>query len=884
MAATLYERKDYDSKLEMENIIARIAARARHSPLSAMGIALGPEITNATRAAEDATFLRRIRVAAVRAESLEVEHALSVVSRGLMAEVASPVVGDEEEAIQRTFGGFPWWDCRATFPGTTPMERLAWLEARKYKSIQRPHPLRVPLWWTSCLARTLVFATVEEFFKVVLASFYMGTGFRFVNFRTLEQPVGELRWNPDHPAPMETIVKDRLAVEKYYAVQHHWWTKYVEVSDFESFTELEKLDTTRYEAMDTWRNAFTPLATALPSTDNGWIAHRRKILQCEMDLHRDRKAISFVAAACTFAMVETAIWAWKRKPTWRRLALRLATSLLVHVPLCAFPQWRRTVVHTAINGGIMWLSSDLTCSVVDAVCVAETNHKRVRTQPGYTEQRNATKDAKDEPCTPMFGARMLWGVVDYYADVYRNCVHNEVISLEGRVGKLLPQHSADITGPWVRLYREVRWAFEEIEPVVVPMKFPTWVKTFAPHKRDKFVRMKQEGYELKRQLVCKSFIKQELVLRRSNAFDQHKDPRMIQGCPEEVTLQTGPYVRKLAKHFRSAFKPSKYSMVDDQRKGKHIYYTCGRNANEVGDFFSAAVETIQSQCGPGEYVVVMEDDQSRFDEHMTQETFSFLDRVYRRTMPARIAATLRRGMSKGKTSLGTKYTVPYTMQSGMPDTSCGDSLINAAMKLALHGAGRKWFAIICGDDSVVITTNRELALLGGEDGIKQFYTNLGFEVEVAIRKEYEDTEFCSSRFFPTGDSYVLMPKAGKILGRLGWNRTNHKPGNHLAWGRGVLNTVKNLALVDPVMGWLAEGLSNQLGPGKVILPEHNEYKHTPSEQSVQATQAQTLRYYSRHYELSETELLELKAVLLSVKLGVPISSPIAQRLCEVDSQ
>jgi len=521
--------------------------------------------------------------------------------------------------------------------------------------------------------------------------------------------------------------------------------------------------------------------------------------------------------------------------------------------------------------------------VVNDLCTEHCKMKVVNVQPGFVV--TAKPEAR---CIPRFGARCMWGIAGLYADVMRTCHHNEVTSLRARVGKKLPQHedgaAAIVEAEWVKLDGVVHKTITGlIRKVRYPLTFEEWVKTFPPAKRAMYSKLVDENAVPPKNPVASSFVKKELVLREEEHCEQVKDPRMIQGCPPELSLFTGPYIRRAAKALKSGLKPKKW-LPSSVRCGKQIVYTCGMTAEGVGAAFSKALVLIESMCDAGERVIVIEDDQSRFDLHITGPAFSYLDGLNRDLLPKHVARLLRRtASSKGRTALGCKYKIPYTMQSGWPDTSYADSICNASMKMYIHGIGRKWISIICGDDSVTVTTDSELQLLGGESGIVKSYAKLGMEVDVVIRDDPHLAEFCSARFYNVGSQFVLMPKPGKLMARFGWDMQNRKPSNRLAWARGVVQTMSYYGRVDPLLAALSSSLNRQLGRGEVISNDVSEYSHRV-EGRRSAPRPEYLYYYAIHYGLSAGDVD--RAVLLlendAIKLGELCDHPLLKAIAARD--
>ena len=510
---------------------------------------------------------------------------------------------------------------------------------------------------------------------------------------------------------------------------------------------------------------------------------------------------------------------------------------------------------------------------VNDYCCADAGLKPVAVQSAF-------KVRWGEPgCVPRFAARRIWGIKAMTPCVFRSCDHNAKLSLCGRVGKLLPVHEkgeAQAAGAWRRLTRETLPVFNRlVSPVIKPCDRKAWLATFPPARRAAL----QEDWESvpdEKDKTAKSFIKREIALKyggiEGDGLQVYQgkvsDPRWIQGCPLHMTNRCGPWVRKFAKHLRQGFTPKligdDFYSLEDIASGKQLVYTCGLNAQHVGDAFSRGLNTIQQMCGPGDRVVILEDDQSRFDLHLRKPAFAFLDQLYRMKIKSkRVVSALRRGTSRGKSKLAS-YSVPYTMQSGWPDTSAGDTAANIAMKLWIHGTGRPWFSIVCGDDSVTITLESELRRLGGRAGIVAKYAELGMEVEAIVRRNPLDVEFCSGRFYPHKNTFVLMPKPGRLLGKLAWDMVDRSPANRQAWTRGIVSTLRHYGQIDPLLNSLADGLHKCVGDGRVILPERSEYKHYLADTERDPEGARL--YYFHHYGVNVTELERLSALLEGAEL------------------
>jgi len=487
----------------------------------------------------------------------------------------------------------------------------------------------------------------------------------------------------------------------------------------------------------------------------------------------------------------------------------------------------------------------------------------------------------DPECHAKFGVRRMWGILNCVPTVFRSCTHNEQVSMEGRVGKRLPQHNNP--DAVVRAWKTVA---SLILPFILSktrrrrrMNLTKWLASFIPRRRDQLLKLFVLGYgEYAR--VASSFIKRETALKTRDEY-VFKDPRFIQGCPLEMTLDCGRSIRTGAKELREGLRPKQFCPTD-VLNGQQIVYTCGLNNDQIGGAFSKSIECITSMCDPGEHVIFLEDDQSRFDMHLTEGAFTYLQCYYKKRFPRKVCRALRRKKSTGRTNNGTTYSVPYTMQSGWPDTSFGDTLVNATMKYSIHGVGRKWISIICGDDSVTVTTDKELKWVLTNGSLEAQYATFGMEVEAHIRYQEEDVEFCSARFFKSGNTHILVPKVGKLLGKLCYDMVDRNPQNQRAWLRGICETLAHYGQIDPLLSALSKSLKSQLGEGKVIVDTLGEYRHKYGK-PLTASMHDIRYYYAHHYGFTTSNLVHLEKVLLSSKVGDLACDPLLVALATHDA-
>jgi hypothetical protein len=469
-------------------------------------------------------------------------------------------------------------------------------------------------------------------------------------------------------------------------------------------------------------------------------------------------------------------------------------------------------------------------------------------------------------CEPTFGVRCWWGVAQYEPTTYRSCFCNNMWALKERVLKALPRHTDTSLPPLIKRQWRVTsaiflaWITILLKPIVAPTPYDDWVGRFNGNKLKLLGAVKAAGHGLHGiQPFAKSFVKTCEKATRYTFDIVLKAPRLIQGCPMPFTVYLGPWLHRLAKRFRRRIKPT-WDDTDFQA-GRHIVYTSGLDASEIGSSFKRAIDLVARNMEFGDHIVFIEDDQSRFDMHIDQEAFSMMDKFYSHYLPRFVATVLRRvGKSLGAIADGTRYWVKYTMQSGWPDTSLTDTVVNVAMKLRIHGIGNRWISLVCGDDSVTVTTYNSILRLGGMEAMKREYYLHGMEVTMKITDNPLLVEFCSGRFYPVRSSYVLMPKIGNLISRIGYDTVNRSPTDQHRWCVSVGNTLAQFGVIDPLCLALSKVML-RLSNGHAALSDEQydprgeqQYSYRVTKSQVRPTCDNILAYYETHYQLGSGDI------------------------------
>lgn len=136
----------------------------------------------------------------------------------------------------------------------------------------------------------------------------------------------------------------------------------------------------------------------------------------------------------------------------------------------------------------------------------------------------------------------------------------------------------------------------------------------------------------------------------------------------------------------------------------------------------------------------------------------------------------------GKTKSGANYRGNPSVKSGDPSTTVFNTVFNGlvtAYQINQHDPIQRlsscppdrqtYSAIVGGDDTLILHRSNVPDLDGG------FEKSLGLQPEYEPTTNIESATFLSAQFVPANvdglDTYVLMPKVGRILTRFGWGLT-----------------------------------------------------------------------------------------------------------------
>jgi len=479
----------------------------------------------------------------------------------------------------------------------------------------------------------------------------------------------------------------------------------------------------------------------------------------------------------------------------------------------------------------------------------------------------------DPHCKPAFGYRCAWTSKFVQPTVFRGCSHNIKYALYERVGRLIKGSTpSQRARNWKRAGDNFINMFKRGTPLRVrrPMPMTEFLNRYPGRQKRIFEEHLKNETEL--EMRASAFLKREIGFSIQGVT---KSPRVIQGCHPTVTMAAGPSVVVTTKFMKQRMLPN--WDCSDFKDGRQIVYTSGYNTSEVGEAWHKAITTLESMLEPGDRLIFIEDDQSKFDVHLVKEAFQYRDKLGKLTLTRRANKALRRtAKTKGRFPDGTKYTLPYSMQSGQPDTALFDTEANATMKSDIHGIGQLWYSLICGDDSLTAMSYKlYLKLCGGDNSkLVDAYTGFGMEVTISTTFSKEDVEFCSSRFMYLDNTAIMVPKPGRLIHKIFCDITMRSDSDHYAWLRSVIVTMNQYAMCDPLYGILAMALHP--GTGRTLPSEGIDYSHKPYYVNVPLKCVHS--YYLHHYGISVEQYNDLCFYLATQTYGQVADHPLLEIL------
>lgn len=218
-----------------------------------------------------------------------------------------------------------------------------------------------------------------------------------------------------------------------------------------------------------------------------------------------------------------------------------------------------------------------------------------------------------------------------------------------------------------------------------------------------------------------------------------------------------------------------------------------------------------------------------------------------------------------------RYSLLSTVKSGHNDTTLGNSLVNAAIALAvLEELGVRGSILVAGDDLLIALYDwaPPARLLAMEEAF-------GIKPEARMFADPEDVSFTSGIFVRNGQKFEFVPKPGRLLAKLWWTVTPFSPAHQAAYRRGVALGLMPSCGDIPIVRSFLRPFANE-GP---VLMSNRGYKY----RTVGVT-GDFEPWFCRRYSTTPAEIFAVESALTRFAgQSVFIVHPLLERIIQVDA-
>lgn len=390
--------------------------------------------------------------------------------------------------------------------------------------------------------------------------------------------------------------------------------------------------------------------------------------------------------------------------------------------------------------------------------------------------------------------------------VFSKSPEAERIAIEKRI---LAKPAHEITDEDIEPFN--KWVSENFEVLfnrsgikIEPMPFDTWLKgcNASPGQKqlylDAKVRLEQSGVDITDAVLTdeqiskysrnKAFVKREFLLLRTHNGIKQKAPRLIQGCEAEYMVLTGPWFAAFNGYLREIWHPENF-----------LVYASGRSSFEVATEFTKGIEGMN--CG--------DTDQRAFDSNFQLPILKTENTIAQRHGAPKHVTQLHAAMAnkRGRTGFGLSYCCCGGRSSGEGCTSCFNSMINILIHaysfhqhvkltnptIQLSQLKRLCKFVACGDDNIFWHAGTKIDW-------EAHMSKLGFDCAPNYRGSLHAMEFCSCRLTRVQGGYAFIPKAGRILSKLGFSISANNPVEAKQFVYGSCLSIDNQVGKHPIVG------------------------------------------------------------------------------------
>lgn len=403
-----------------------------------------------------------------------------------------------------------------------------------------------------------------------------------------------------------------------------------------------------------------------------------------------------------------------------------------------------------------------------------------------------------------------------------------------------------------------------------------WLGRFAASRRagleEGRLRSRANGIT-KADRLHKAFIKKEHYPWCNSTRVKEGTPRLIQGETDTLLAFIGPAIHGFCKDLAASWGPEHF-----------ITYAPGLSAEALGQVASHMFVLPWRASG----------DANRYDaRHHPEMLVIMYEAMAKLGLSPRVVDEMLVAAQTvaGKIS-GLFYEAIGTMPSGRADTSGTNSML---MGLTICFASvRDWIEAGLGDVRAALLAMRDRhltrILVGGDDsavaserpvGIVDTAAQLGYRIELESWLQPAQLEFFSGVFWPTTDGYVLGPKIGRLLCKIGWCI---QPGTKLSsrsWLRAnCLGYVQDVAHI-PILRALVPRLLTVAPRCRTRLSDADATQR-PRVSRAHEMGAEAQEWMSVRYGLPWSEVQRLETLMRGANLTTVWDDSALLAICEAD--
>lgn len=389
-------------------------------------------------------------------------------------------------------------------------------------------------------------------------------------------------------------------------------------------------------------------------------------------------------------------------------------------------------------------------------------------------------------CHDGIGAIVV-GLVDstYVISSARTCTHNQTVAVLNR-GVLDARPCKPYL--WELVIRSIPTSilFDRLPhgPMEV-VHFKDWLSRFTADRRARLQAGKNNVRESPGLWRAKLIRESHVKVEKDVYYDGDRvllDPRLIQGATPEFQAVTGPVTHSLSKLVSQLWGY-------DSNWGP-VTYASGMSNEMVGKWYDDALVYVKTPF-------IIENDFSRFDNTIRSMAFVASKYFYKfvGVSDKHLDVIFSRKIIRGVFRSGTYYQCLHTRCSGDGDTSVGNSIINGLVHHCLFQLLRCKYRIIVSGDDMLAVVDRPI----NASDIEKFLIALGFKPKTKIYRNPLLAEFCSARLWPCDHSFVLGPKPGRVVVRLGYTYRYLLPGLEYVWLKSVFLGLHNEVSHVPIL-------------------------------------------------------------------------------------